>query len=76
MLQVEENPKLIRDPERLLALTAMPAPVELLMQVWPGAQEIPLRQSTPSGIMVGMALTPQRRASANTRIVEVVIWRF
>ena len=59
-----------------LMLTALPVPVELLMQVWPGAQEMPFRQSTPVGMstalemMVGMAWAQQSRARTKTSTVK------
>jgi len=40
----------------------LPAPVVLLMQVCPEAQERPLPQSMPAGAMVGNALATQRKA--------------
>jgi hypothetical protein len=52
---------------RLSNLTAMPTPVVLLMQVCPGAHEMPLRQSTPVEMMVGMALALHSRARTQTR---------
>jgi hypothetical protein len=54
----------------------MPAPVRLLMQVWLGAQETPLRQSTasaPDEMMVGSALAPHSSTKANTNIMILFI---
>jgi hypothetical protein len=47
--------------------TAMPTPVVLLMQVCPGAHEMPLRQSTPVEMKVGIALALHSRARTQTR---------
>jgi hypothetical protein len=51
--------------------TVMPTPVweELLMQVWPEAQKMPLPQSRAAGAIVGRALalhSSKARAHANS----------
>ncbi len=48
--------------------TSWPAPVALLKQVWPEAQERPLPQSMPAGAIVGRAEAPHRMASTHTKV--------
>jgi hypothetical protein len=57
----------------LIFLTNLPAPVVLLMQVCPEAQERPLPQSMPAGAMVGNALATQRKAKPQRSKTDVIL---
>ena len=53
--------------------TSRPAPVALLMQVWEGAQKMPLPQSWALGAMVGRADAAHNSASTQATIANVFI---
>lgn len=48
--------------------TTRPAPVELLMQVWEGAHEMPLPHFCAFGAMFGRARAPHNRASKQVKM--------